>query len=615
MLISVLATGSTSAQSAPGPRAAFAFTPIPGLNANAVQHRGKILFAQASNSLHVFSAATRTFKSRTIANTASIRFANDWLCVIEDSEVHAFGAQTGTFRSISIGPSAVVLNPPNQNNDGVLLVRDGTSLHSFSGFTGEWSTRSTSINAQVTVRRDVAVCVDGALVVARSAFEDQWVPMPTGLASPIPSAFADGNLAVIDDGQTLSAFSALLGAWTQHPRPIGLGSIAFGRNLALWSTPGGALGVSAFTASFAEFERSNLTVHSVEDQCAVLMSGTDKATIYAAGVGQFVDVPSPTNGNPIAEETFALVPTLSGLVAVSGIDGSTSSLVLDSIGSIRTASTTAAVSDTSGMLSAVYSSLGPGLSAVDLPSAQATPTRSGILITIPGKLDALVFDARTGTTLHARPSSPRIDADSRSSICVLGDDSGVAIFDPERARLLDVDLGSPLTRSTFWRTTWIGHSGSTITAFGALHGQASQFDRGSSPIELRASSEVGAAIYPDGLLGFASIAEIDSPAQFPEFRRAIPRGASLDLQVHGELGSTALVLLASGPTMQNDSTPSPGALSLGLADLSAFERATIRLSIPNRAALQGLTLEARALWFAPGAGTFAPGDPTRIRLH
>ncbi len=117
-----------------------------GLVPSEVEHRGKILMRRTATGIAACTAMHPAFRLWPVSSQAIVRLSNDLLVVLDGDQAVGFGALGGVFRSCPtvFTVNATIVNPANQVNDGIVLIRDGSALWSFAGLPGRWTHRPIS---------------------------------------------------------------------------------------------------------------------------------------------------------------------------------------------------------------------------------------------------------------------------------------------------------------------------------------------------------------------------------------------------------------------------------------------------------------------------------------
>ena len=234
--------------------AAWTILDVPGgVQPGALQQIGKIITYTELNQVWAYSAFAHAWVATPITGSVSVRAANDLALVVDGSTYSAFASYTGRWESISLSASATVLNPTSQRNDSIWLVLDGGNLWAFTAFRGTWIQLGVGPTAAVQTERHVAIVVDGTTVHALSALHDAWV---TTTAPAAPSAFrARGTAAVAASSAGLIGFSALANRWSAWPAPGTNPQITVNDDVQMISSGNVHVGFSGLRGGFAQSRR------------------------------------------------------------------------------------------------------------------------------------------------------------------------------------------------------------------------------------------------------------------------------------------------------------------------------------------------------------------------
>ncbi|MFY9344117.1 MAG: hypothetical protein WAT39_16625, partial [Planctomycetota bacterium] len=212
-LTAIAFVAAAIAQAPPG----FVDLSVPGgVLASGVTASGKLVLYRNGNFLRVFSAVTNQWHAHTPSFGTSTVLKKDMLLVPESDRWTAFSAYRGVFATqlVPYSPTAM------QHDDSVACVRDGSTLHTFSAFTGRWNTRQVptgwvlELGPRAALLRTPAVGANlGASVF--DAFTDSWYDIPPQPLGLFGSRLAGGSV-VVATSQQLFGFSALRPGWVQH---------------------------------------------------------------------------------------------------------------------------------------------------------------------------------------------------------------------------------------------------------------------------------------------------------------------------------------------------------------------------------------------------------------
>lgn len=584
----------------------------------AVSQLGKILAYREGGRQHVFSAFTRSWRSVAVSATATTRFANDWLLVEDGTSWHAFSAWRGVFETIMVGAGATYLNPANNRNDSLIVVRDGGDFVVFSAFTGRWTRRPVGPNARLATERHTLVVADGTTLLGMSAFDGGWV---ASTASAAPTALvADGTVGALEAGGTLHAFSAHTRGWTTATVPSG-SSQRVAADVILWWNQTEALAFSGLRGVFATAPTSGVTAATVDERSIALVAPAG-AWLYSASRGAFAfhAMASPA---ALVRTDVVLLQDAAGLAAFSALTGTVAPLpgTFAQVGANTT--TAAAVEQQNGrphLFSAFTGSWAPA-PADALPNVLPEQTWNAALVTTTTGYKA--FSARSGRFVTLAPgTSPVQHLDANSAILVVSDASAVHVFEPRREVWLSAPRsGNGPVQTRIWRTTFLLIDGQDLFGFGALSGTLEKTTVTGAIVDFNANSESLRVASASTLLGFAGVADLTTSAQFPEFRRQQPRGAPLGLHVAAPPSSTCAAVLG----LKVAATPIPLPLGEFLIDPSALfpfpfppvdpeGRSVLPIAVPDDPALAGMQVLFQVA-VTPPAGQAYLTRLTGVTIH
>lgn len=601
------------------------FVGAPSPTASAVDHLGKMLWFVESGQLHAFSAATRAWVTVPVTPTTSIRQANDWLLVSDGAFVAAMSSARGTFDVLPTTGNATVLNSPSARNDGIVLVLDGTTLWSFTGFEGRWNARTVSPTAQITVQRNVAIVADGTQLHGMSALTGVWTTQSTNF--PVAAIGAADTAGWATDGADGYGFSAIRDRWVRTPLPSGAPTAPQAtRDAVVWLGSQEAAAFSGVRGAFARTPIQPGSTAALADHWVHVADPSGTAhQLFSVPNADWVSLATSPSVSVQAGEATGLFVEPGRTVGYSAL--------LSSMQVLHGATTSSAVNATLGAV------LGAGTGAPHLFSAM-----SGIWVQAPSGVDAaLPLLARNGALLQDTPGqrviafTPRGDrfvaravstnaslhVNSGSSVLAVEDDAHLAVFEPRRGVWLQAPL-SPTDRPLdlrIWRTVLVAAGDQTAFGYSAESGELERSTFAGNLIEPRASSEVGALLTDTEVLAFAAVPDLHTDAQFPEFRRMFGRGATVDLHAHGPAG--ALVGAVSG-FAQGTPTVIPGLgeflldpngiVPVPLGSLDADGTTALRLPIPDLSALRGVELGFQAVVLPVGSPAYLT-RASSLRIH
>ena len=593
---------------AQGP-AAWARLAVPGGTASAqVQSLGKLVVAQLQDVVHVYSAATRQWHAHPAPGAPPLRLANDWLLWRDGTGFVAFSSMRGTFERLAASPAAIVVNPNNQRNDSIVLVRDGTQLHHFSGFDGHWRTRSIGLNAGVAVQRHVAIVTDGNLLGGLGAFAPGWVD--AAAAGPATMLSADGTAAVAVVGGTVHGFAASGSSWSSTSALSPGASFVRGDDWALWHDGTTALAFSGLRGGFQAAPVGTVGEMAVQEDLVGLRSGV-AVSLYSPVTGTWTLAGLGLTGSMVASTTVALLADGPNLQAYSALRGTVSPLALDTSG-FALSGTVAAALPRSGSAPWLFSSLLGQWVQAPADVQGALPTLASQSALLPTATGWRGWSARTGNSVPLPVQGTPV-ANPSSAITAIWNATNLHVFDARREAWLSVPRSGPGTPSLqAWRTTLAGHDGATALGYGALSGRLEATILLEPALSVTAASECGVVTTAAALHAWSSVAEAGPLAQFPEFRRIQATGSPCRIQL--QLGNAPAAVLGIG-SLAPAATQLPGIGSLLLDPATTGTvlclpapgetRHLLDVQVPATPSLRGTRWWFQAL-VAPPAGAAGP---------
>ncbi len=528
-----------------------------GVNDVEVVSIGKLTAYRDGNVLHCYSAFTRRWHALNVSTTASLRLTNDCLLVQDGVTWYGFASCRGTFEPLPVSAQAQLLNPVGRDNDSILLVRDGTSLHAFSGFVGTWVTRTIGPSIGWSVQRHVALLAEGNLVSGMDAFTGQWhdqavTTPPANLSTDGTAGFAYGPTEVL-------AFSAMKPGWSQAPAIAGA---TFVRNDD-WGLFYDTTQMLAYSGTQGRFALAPLgaTLVTANEDCFAIVNTSLGFVAYSAIRGNFSPPLAPTTAR-VRQNTA--VATLVDGQQVIGYSASRNSIATMTLNSSleETASSVAYAIDAGTGLAHCFSAITGQWYAPPgdvLPVTPQITTTSALLTTSTG---TRAFSARTGAFVPLVAANLTLLGNSSVAVAGAWNTTDLFAFDAR------TDQWKGLSRATtgpmilqIWRTAMFAVDGTMVAGFGTQDGEWSTTTMPEAYVAGRANSESSRIVTANYILAHAAVAELTSAAQFPDFRRVFPAGATLRLYL--PIGAGDLALLASG-LFAATPTPVPGFRTLVL---------------------------------------------------
>lgn len=622
-LVSACAAFATEAPRAQRP-SSWQLAPAPAVPPSSVNHRGKILWFVESGTLHAFSAATRSWTSTAVSGAASIRNTNDWLLVQDGSAITAFSSARGRFETCPASAQAIVVNSPTGRNDGILLVLDGTTLWSFTGFTGRWASRTIPSTALITVQRNVAIVADGTSLWGLSALFGTW--MPHSMSGIVSAVGVGDTMGWATDGVDAHGFSAIRNRWASAALPQSAQNVPTAeRDVAVWNGPFEVLGFSGVRGEFDRAVTGIPTTIDSSDHFAHAHSADNRSHwMFSVPLALWTPLSTTHPATAMYGEATMLLLEPTEIHAYSALGASVATLSMANA-SVAVNATVAAALEPSTRDLRVYSALTGAWHTAPQRALRTLPqlARNGALLTDGGS-QAWAFSTRSGGFFpHTLGATPTLHVDSGSSLMATEDDTSFAVFEPRR----EVWVDTPITASArpltvrIWRTTLVALSATEGIGFSALHGTLERISLPGTLTDSRASSEVGAAITSGGVVAWSAVPDLRTEAQFPEFRRMYGRGSLLELEATGPAAS-AFGTVAGYARAQATPIPSLGELTLdpasliplAVGSLDAAGLATIPLPVPDVSTLIGIELGFQGVVLRPTGSPYLTRMPT-FRIH
>jgi hypothetical protein len=594
-------------------------------SASSVDHLGKMLWFVEAGQLHAFSAATRNWVTVPVAATATIRQANDWLLIVDGPFVAAMSAARGVFDVVPVSANATVLNAPSARNDGIILVLDGSTLWSFSGFHGRWNALTVSPAALITVQRNVAIVAEGTQLRGMSALADVWVTETAAL--PISALGTADTAGWATDGVDGFGFSAIRSRWARTSLPAGAPIAPHAtRDAVLWLGNQEAFAFSGVRGAFARTGVQPGSTASLADHWVHVVdpSGTSHQ-MFSVPNADWTTLTTGPSASLQSSEALGLFVEQGRVVGYSALLSSISPRP-GAVHATAVSATLAAITDAGTGAPHLFSAMsgnwlqGPQGADAALPLL----ARNGALLQDTTGQRVIGFTPR-GDRFVARSvgTNPSLHSNSSSSVLAVEDDAHLAVFEPRRGTWVERTI-SPADRPLdlrIWRTVLVAAGDQRAFGYSASSGSLEQTAFAGNLIETRASSEVGAVISDAGVLAFSAVPDLHTDAQFPEFRRMFGRGAKVELHAHGPSG--ALVGAVSGFSPSNALTiPGLGEFVLDpnslipvpMGSLDADGTTLLHLPIPDVPQLRSLELGFQAVVLPTGGPAYLT-QASSLRIH
>jgi hypothetical protein len=587
---------------------AWTALPVPTGTANGTTTSiGKLVVYRDGPQVHVYSAFTRRWHATAANPVASLRITNDCLLLQDGATWTAFASHGGAFRTLAVSPTAQLLNPAGRDNDSVLLVLDGNLLHAFSGFTGDWSTRSVSNAAGLSVQRHVAMLSDGNLLSGYDAFSGTWHDVAVGGA--VLTLSTDGIAGVAATSTTLHGFSALHGTWTTAPA-LANASLVRNDDWAVWYDPTTMVGYSGVQGTFATASLTASTVAASEDDLALFATNAG-IVAFSAIRGTWSQPIAPTTARVRANVASALLVDgpAQQVHGYSAITGTVATTTLDSSFEEVASSVAYALQVGTGQ-PFLFSGLTGQWYAAPADVLPTIPVLTTTAALLPTNTGLRAFSGRTGAFVPLVAAGLQPVGNSSSSPAAAWNATDLYAFDARSDRWsAQPRSGTGTVTMQIWRTGLFALDGTGVAGFGSQSGQWDVMALPSPLLGSRANSECNRIDLANHVFAHSALAELVSLHQFPEFRRVFATGATMRLQL--PLPSGDFALLAAG-FFAGTPVPLPGlgALVLQPASLTTSlllprpgeHRARIEFAVPPSPWLVGVEFGLQAL-VVPAAGS------------
>ncbi len=608
-----LAAAALGAQSGNG----FAVLDVPGgTTITGAASLGKLVTYRDGGILHVFSAVSRRWSPLAANPGAVVRLTNDLLCVQDGAVWTAFGATRGVFAPLAVSPQAQILNPAGQDNDAILLVRDGGQLHAFSGFTGTWTSRAVGATPAWSVKRNVALLADGNVLAAMDAYSGQWHDLP--LAAPPAWLSADGTAGIAFAPPLVHGFSAARAVWQTAPAPTGA-TFVRDDDWALWFDGSAMLGYSGLQGRF----------ESAPVGAIAPIGGTDLFGLVDTVLGPV----------PFSAVRGSFGPPLGLPGATVVLDGAVA-VATDALGthgysalrnSVATLPGTPAVTMAAGVVATALDANTQvwHLFGADRGTWHAAPTAvlpagpqlTTTCVLLPTAAGLEAFSPRTGQFVPLAGSGLSPVTNASSAVAAAWDATHLHAFDPrtDRWRSVPRPNGATVPVMQIWRTTLQAADGAFAFGYGAQNGEWSTTPLPELFAAGRANSESGSLLTTNRLLAYSALPDLAGWPQFPAFRRVLTAGCTARFALLLDAGGMAFVAagLPAAPTTVpglGDLLLAPNSLAVRLLLPTPGEVVQrLALPVPAHPGLAGFEIGLQPL-LVPGAGPARLGEVTALPI-
>lgn len=573
------------------------------IDPSAVVSIGKLSTCRDNGTLYVHSAFTRRWHTTAIGPNATLRLTNDCLLVQDGTTWLGFASHRGTFEPLTVSAGAVLLNQAGRDNDSILLVRDGSVLHAFSGFTGSWVSRSIGAGFAWSTQRHVAVIHDGAVLSGMDAFTGSWHDLP-GASAPLVLS-TDGTAGLAISSTEIAGFSAHTASWQTHATFPGA-TLVRRADWVLLHDNTRALAYSGTRGDFAELPQGVSMVPNAEDSFCILQTGQDLVA-YSAIRNAFTGVIAPATARVRANVAVATLVDGPFVHGYSATRNTVATQVMLSSDEQVASSVGFAIDQVTG-LPLCFSALTGQWHSPPSGVLAAQPSLTTTMVLLPTSSGAVAFAARSGAFVPLASSGLQLFGNSASAVGGGYDQHFLYAFDGR----IDAWTATPRTGSgspivQIWRTAMYVIDGSTVHGFGT---QGSVWESTNLPEPLvahRVNSESSRIVTDHYLLAHSALAELVSFAQFPDFRRVFPFGTTAHFYLplaNGDLALFAAGLFDAPQAVHGFGTLwlQPGTIATRLVLPGNDGRAVIPLTVPNTPSLIGTNWGFQAL-VAPATGS------------
>lgn len=513
----------------------FADLILPNGTAGAINSAfGQTITVRDGATWHAFSAAIGSWQSLTLLGTNTVQTLENLAYVREPGAVVAWSAWRGKFVAQPLANGAAIL--PTALGDDVLAAVDGNQLHTFSAFTGTWTTRTLPPNTTVLPRHQTVLLYSDQVAGGLDPYRDQWHDI--ALTSQPYANQVNGHAAVLAEGTDLHGFSAHRGQWTTISNPIASTVLAAGRDFGLAYGNGLAIGYSSITGTFAAQAAVGGTTQALPG--FALTDTPGGAYAYSAATGYWTLLPALSDyvsgGGDIA--LFTVPNPLQPVAVYNAISGQFATYTQP----VQTVTNSLALSIPASGSASVYSAftgLWHGLSTTITNPNSNWFDLCGIVRPATGPL---TFHARSGAVQPIPASTtPAALLTGHSSAAYLVASAGLSsrVYDSRTDRWLDVPPG--LGVRSLSRHVALFATGTAAAAYSAASGQLAPTTLPEPVITTLAGPTVAAFRTANHFVAFAALPDNCSPFGWPESAAAIGLFTTYHHQLRLPVGAIALL--------------------------------------------------------------------------
>jgi hypothetical protein len=601
-----------STAAVPAPAQLPAWSSIPATASQTVQLEQSLLVVTQGNTVRAFSALTKSWTAiSTLFGTPAVTLMNEHVVVRDGPMYYGYSPRTGAFTSVFVSSPAPTIVGVASPQTWHTVVIDGSLLHVFYAFSGQWISYAFPSAPVVTTAMNGRYCFlvseggnlfgvssfHGALVAAPpgatalgawgnvgiasssgwvhgfSAARASWASMPAAATPVVTTGNAQPACVAINDGVSLSMFSGHTGWFTTLPVPATAG-LHLDRYVAVALDGSNAHAYSALLGTSASLAfAAPPTV--IKQQMFVLLDDGSNLTAYSPAKGAF-GISIPTGGMTLQTRAQIATLTPAGSGAPAAVYSSYRNEWFGGPGAGGAASYLTAAS-------VVVESAGGGLWGWSLRGdgwihQPAPALEVAIAGTSPPAL-AETFFGRAGTTLYTfnpRTGAWRTTTTTAAATLVRAHHSVVVAQDGLAAYAFDL-----------WSDRWT-----------------------TQPLQAPYSNgggQVQAAWVTDGVgvHAYGGMGQLAMSGEFPDFYRATTIGSRLALQIAGETGAWMLLGVSLVPA--TIPVPPAGTLFLDPASIVLIVNGSIAgsgifelgIQLPADPALSGLTPHFQAAIAGP----------------
>ena len=572
--------------------------PLPnGVVPSQLDGQGKLVTYRENNVLRAYSAFTRRWHTLAIGPNATIRLHNDCLLVQDGTQWTAFSAWTGQAAQLTVSAMAQYRNPGGHQNDSILLVTDGNSVHAFSCFEGNWVTRQVAAAYDVAVQRHVAVLTSGSLLGGFDAYTGTWHDITVTTAPTYLSC--DGSAGLAIETNTVHGFSALHRSWQSASIPPGA-ALSRADDLALFYDATQMVGYSAVQGRFEVSPIGTTTAPRIADLLTIAETPLGLVA-FSAPRGVFSAPLGPNTARVTLGTATAIIADGSQVTGYSAIHDTAAMIAVPSVTESATNVVASAIETTNTPPWCFSALTGSWYQAPNdaVPGPPSLTMTSALLSATSG---AYAFSARSGNFVPLSTTAPVLIGNSQSAVGLAWDNASLHAFDARSDTWRSVTRTSsaqPIVQ--IWRVNMQIIDGPTVHGFGAYCGTWSSQTLSEAFSFGQANSESSRVATATHLLAHSPLPSLLAYSQFPEFRRPQPTGSTARFALHLPGGGTGIV---AGGNLASAPTPIAGLGDLWLQQpmatllihaLPAQEHALFDLTIPFVRSLVGTQWAFQAL--------------------